>query len=158
MVTGVDICKTQILLAAGERLKLSQQDVRIMGHAIECRINAEDPEHNFRPSPGKINTWHVPGGMGIRVDTHAYAGYVMPPFYDSLVAKLIAHGKTRAEAIERMERALEEFIVEGIKTTISFHRQIMADEVFQSGNYDVKYVENLFQRLAAKRSAASGSH
>jgi len=157
-VLGLDLVKEQIRVARGEALDDLNPNFKLRGHALECRINAEDPEHNFRPSPGKINTWHVPGGMGIRVDTHAYAGYVMPPFYDSLVAKLIAHGKTRAEAIERMERALEEFIVEGIKTTISFHRQIMADEVFQSGNYDVKYVENLFQRLAAKRSAASGSH
>ncbi len=148
-VFGMDLVKEQIRVARGEKIEHLNPNFKMRGHAIECRINAEDPAHEFRPSPGRINTWHVPGGIGIRVDTHAYAGYTIPPFYDSLIAKLIAHGKNRAEAIERMERALDEFIVEGIHTTIPFHKKVMADPDFQSGNFDVRYVENFFKRMAS---------
>jgi len=148
-VLGLDLVKEQIRIARGEKIEHLNPNFKLRGHAIECRINAEDPAREFRPSPGKINTWHVPGGIGIRVDTHAYAGYTIPPFYDSLIAKLIAHGKNRAEAIERMERALDEFIVEGIHTTVPFHKKVMADPDFQSGNFDVRYVENFFKRMAS---------
>jgi acetyl-CoA carboxylase biotin carboxylase subunit len=110
-------------------------------HAIECRINAEDPYNDFRPSPGKITVWHMPGGHGIRVDTHAYAGYVVPPYYDSLVAKLVAVAQEREEAIRKMSRALEEFVIEGIKTTIPFHQKLMNDPEFIKGNYNTKFLE-----------------
>jgi acetyl-CoA carboxylase biotin carboxylase subunit len=146
-VYGLDLVKEQIRVARGERLDHINPNFKMRGHAIECRINAEDPANDFRPSPGTIKYLHVPGGIGIRVDTHAYAGYKIPPFYDSLIAKLIAYGKNRAEAIERMERALDEFIVEGVHTTIPFHQKVMADHDFQSGHFDTKYVENFFKRL-----------
>ncbi|MGH7496076.1 MAG: acetyl-CoA carboxylase biotin carboxylase subunit [bacterium] len=146
-VYGLDLVKEQIRVARGEKLQINP-NFKMRGHAIECRINAEDPGHEFRPSPGKIKTWHMPGGIGIRVDTHAYAGYVIPQFYDSLIAKLIAHGKNRAEAIERMERALDEFVVEGIHTTIPFHKKVMADPDFQSGNFDVKFVEHFLRKTS----------
>ncbi|MDZ7288676.1 MAG: acetyl-CoA carboxylase biotin carboxylase subunit [candidate division KSB1 bacterium] len=146
-VFGLDLVKEQIRIARGERLDHINPNFKMRGHAMECRINAEDPENDFRPSPGKITAFHVPGGPGIRVDTHVYAGYQIPPFYDSLIAKLITRGRTRAEAIERMERALEEFIIDGVHTTIPFHRKVMADPDFQSGNFDTKYVENFFKRL-----------
>jgi acetyl-CoA carboxylase biotin carboxylase subunit len=147
MVFGLDLVKEQIRVASGERIDHINPNFRMRGHAIECRINAEDPENDFRPSPGKITTLHVPGGIGIRVDTHAYAGYQIPPFYDSLVAKLISHGKSRAEAIERMERALDEFVFEGIKTTIPFHQRVMSYPVFREGNFDTKFVEHHFSKL-----------
>ncbi|MDZ7343003.1 MAG: acetyl-CoA carboxylase biotin carboxylase subunit [candidate division KSB1 bacterium] len=146
-VFGLDLVKEQIRVARGERLDHINPNFKMRGHAMECRINAEDPDNDFRPSPGRITAFHVPGGPGIRVDTHAYAGYVIPPFYDSLIAKLITRGRTRAEAIERMERALEEFIVEGIHTTIPFHQKVMADPDFQSGHFDTKYVERFFKKL-----------
>jgi len=111
-------------------------------HAIECRINAEDPRHNFRPSPGRIETLHFPGGFGVRVDTHAYDGYHIPPFYDSLVAKLIVKSKRREEAIEKAYHALDEFVVEGIHTTIPFHKKLMKDERFRSGNFDTTFIES----------------
>lgn len=147
MVFGLDLVKEQIRIASGEKIDHINPNFRMRGHALECRINAEDPEHEFRPSPGKISTLHVPGGIGIRVDTHAYAGYQIPPFYDSLVAKLIAHGKSRAEAIERMERALEEFVMEGIKTTIPFHQRVMSYPDFREGKFDTKFVEKHFEKL-----------
>jgi acetyl-CoA carboxylase biotin carboxylase subunit len=140
-VMGVDLLKMQIRTAAGERLKKTQ--VKPQWHAIECRINAEDPASGFRPSPGKITSLHFPGGFGVRVDTHAYAGYVIPPFYDSLIAKLIVKGKTREEAINKMYHALDEFIVEGIKTTIPFHKNLMLNDKFRSGNFDTKLIESL---------------
>jgi len=130
MVTGIDIIKEQIRLAAGEKLDLEQKSITCSGHAIECRINAENPESGFIPSPGMIHLYHPSGGPGIRVDSHVYNKYIVPPYYDSLIAKLIAHGRTRGEAIERMRRALDEFVIEGIKTTIPFHRKIMEDERF----------------------------
>ncbi|MBI4428785.1 MAG: acetyl-CoA carboxylase biotin carboxylase subunit [Ignavibacteriales bacterium] len=137
---GVDLLKMQIEVTAGERIKKARP--KPQWHAIECRINAEDPSHDFRPSPGKINTFHFPGGFGVRVDTHAYDGYHIPPHYDSLVAKLIVKSATRAEAIEKMYYALDEFVVEGIKTTIPFHKKLMRDEKFRSGHFDTKFVES----------------
>jgi len=154
MVTGVDLVKCQLLIAAGAWLadiipKIERKGVR--GHAIECRINAEHPE-KFTPSAGKIKTFHIPGGLGVRVDTAAYAEGVIPPYYDSLIAKLITHGKDRAEAIMRMKRALEMFIVEGIYTTIPLHQQIVEDEEFKAGHVDTKFMERLFARLQEKRA------
>ena len=144
-VTGIDLVKEQILVAAGEPMSFKQEDVKLSGHAIECRINAEDFEHNFRPSPGKVTYWYRPGGPGLRVDSHVYAGYTIPPYYDSMIGKLIAHGKDRAEAIRRMEIALEEMIVEGIKTTIPFHRLALASEKFRKGDLSTRFVEELLK-------------
>jgi acetyl-CoA carboxylase biotin carboxylase subunit len=140
MVSGVDLVKEQIRIAAGEKLGYTQDDIRFEGHAIECRITAEDPE-SFMPSPGRVNTFHAPGGLGVRVDSALYSGYSVPSNYDSLVAKLIVHGKTRAEAIARMRRALEEMVVDGIRTTIPLHQRIMADPEFQSGDYTIHWLE-----------------
>jgi len=154
MVTSLDLVKSQILLATGAKItdiipKVDRKGQR--GHAIECRINAEHPE-KFTPSAGKIKTFHIPGGLGVRVDTAAYAEGVIPPYYDSLIAKLITFGKDRAEAIMRMQRALEMFIVEGIHTTIPLHRRILADEEFRAGNIDTKYVERLLARIQEERT------
>ncbi len=154
MVTSLDLVKSQILLATGAKIteiipKVDRTGQR--GHAIECRINAEHPE-KFTPSAGKIKTFHIPGGLGVRVDTAAYAEGVIPPYYDSLIAKLITFGKDRAEAIMRMQRALEMFIVEGIHTTIPLHRRILADEEFRAGNIDTKYVERLLARIEEERN------
>ncbi len=140
MVTGIDIVKEQLKIAAGLPLSLRQEDVRIQGHAIECRINAEDPT-TFMPAPGKINWYHPPGGPGIRMDTHIYSTYSVPPFYDSLVGKLIAHGKDRAEAMGRMRNALHEIIIEGIKTNIPLHRDFMTDPHFIEGGTNIHYLE-----------------
>ncbi|MGE5138158.1 MAG: acetyl-CoA carboxylase biotin carboxylase subunit [Rudaea sp.] len=142
MVTGIDLVKSQIRLAAGERLEDVLGPVEFRGHAMECRINAEDPE-TFTPSAGRITAFRVPGGPGIRVDTAAYADAVVPPYYDSLVAKLIAHGADRAEAIARMQGALEGFVIEGIKTTIPLHKRILADPDFVAGNIDTHFLERL---------------
>jgi acetyl-CoA carboxylase, biotin carboxylase subunit len=144
-VTGIDLVKEQILVAAGEPMTFRQEDVKLNGHAIECRINAEDFERGFRPSPGKVTYWYRPGGPGLRVDSHVYAGYTIPPYYDSMIGKLIAHGKDRAEAIRRMEIALEEMIVEGIKTTIPFHRLALASEKFRKGDLSTRFVEELLK-------------
>jgi len=144
-VTGTDLVKEQIRVAAGEPLSLAQEDVEWRGHAIECRINAEDHEHDFRPSPGKITYWYKPGGPGLRIDSHVYAGYTVPPYYDSMIGKLIAHGKDRPEALRRMEIALDEMIVEGIRTTIPFHHLALRDPRFQSGDLDTHFVETLLK-------------
>jgi acetyl-CoA carboxylase biotin carboxylase subunit len=144
LVTGIDLVKEQIRLAAGEELGYDKNDVQILGHAIECRVNAEDPAKGFSPSPGKIELLVLPGGPGVRVDTHAYAGYTVPSFYDSLVAKVIvssAHG--RADAINKMERALSEFLIEGIKTTLPFHRKVMASEAFRKGDVCTNFIEKV---------------
>ena len=138
-VTGYDLVKAQIEIASGK--KLSAKKVKFQGHAIECRINAEDPEHDFRPSPGKITSLHFGGGPGIRIDSHIYAGYQIPPYYDSLIAKLIVHANTRDEAIVRMENALEECIIEGIHTTIPFQQAVMRNEKFRSGIFDTKFID-----------------
>jgi acetyl-CoA carboxylase biotin carboxylase subunit len=142
-VTSLDLVKEQIRVAAGEKLSVRQDEIEWRGHAIECRINAEDHEHGFRPSPGRITYWYKPGGPGIRVDSHVYAGYTVPPHYDSMVGKLITYGKDRPEALRRMEIALEEIIVEGIKTTIPFHRLAIRDARFQRGDVDTHFVEHL---------------
>ncbi|MBR8659210.1 MULTISPECIES: acetyl-CoA carboxylase biotin carboxylase subunit [Brevibacillus] len=141
LVTGIDLIKEQILVAAGQPLSFSQDDVKLNGWAIECRINAENPAKNFMPSPGRINNYLAPGGFGVRVDSAAYAGYTIPPYYDSMIAKLIVWGKDRQEAIERMKRALGEFVVDGITTTIPFHLKVMDHEVFISGEFDTKFLD-----------------
>jgi len=143
-VFGTDLIKRQIEIAAGKKFNWDKK-YKMRGHAIECRINAEDPAKGFRPSPGKITSFHVPGGPGVRVDTHAYAHYVIPPFYDSLVAKLITHGKDREEAILRMNRCLEEFVIEGIASTIPFHQRVVNHQKFVDGDFDTKFVEHLQQ-------------
>lgn len=140
MVTLADIVRNQIMIATGENLGYVQEDVQIVGHSIECRINAEDPV-KFTPSPGKITAFNIPGGPGVRVDTAVYPGYVVPPYYDSMIAKLIVHARTRDLAIARMQRALDMMVVEGIKTTIPLHQKIMADERFRSGNFSTKFME-----------------
>jgi acetyl-CoA carboxylase biotin carboxylase subunit len=141
LVTGVDLIREQIRVAAGERLRFRQEDIRQRGSAIECRINAEDPANDFRPSPGLIRTWRPPGGPGVRLDTHVVAGYRVPPNYDSMVAKLLVHQPTRAEAITVMRRALREFVVEGIHTTIPIHQQILDTPEFVEGRVDTKFIE-----------------
>jgi len=140
-VTGVDLIKEQIKAAAGEILTFKQEDITINGWAIECRINAENPAKNFLPSPGKIEFYLAPGGYGVRVDSAAYPGYVISPFYDSMIAKLIVWGKTREEAITRMQRALDEFAIEGISTTIPFHLKLLDNELFKKGEFDTKFLE-----------------
>ncbi len=140
MITGIDIVKTQILVAAGEKLPFRQKDVSFRGHAIECRINAEHP-FKFTPSPGRITSWHVPGGPGIRVDSHVYHGYFVPPYYDSLIAKVIAYGDTRDQAIARMRIALSEMIVEGIQTNLPLHQELMLDTSFMRGGTSIHYLE-----------------
>jgi acetyl-CoA carboxylase biotin carboxylase subunit len=142
-VTGIDLVRYQILLAMGEPLQHSQSDIQIKGHAIECRINAEDPFDDFRPSPGRIEMYYQPGGRGVRVDTHAYAGYTIPPTYDSMIGKLITTGKDRRDAIDRMSRALGEYMITGIKTTISFQQAIMQDPNFRRGVFSTSFVEQL---------------
>jgi acetyl-CoA carboxylase biotin carboxylase subunit len=140
MVTGIDLVKEQIRVAAGRPLSFSQDQIRITGHSIECRVNAECPD-KFTPSPGTITAFNPPGGPGVRVDTAAYTQYVIPPYYDSMIAKLIVHAETRPEAIRRMQRALDEFIVEGVKTTIPMHKKILEDPDFQQGNISTKFME-----------------
>jgi acetyl-CoA carboxylase biotin carboxylase subunit len=140
-VTGIDLVREQIRIAAGEPLRFRQKEIVHRGCAIECRINAEDPAADFRPSPGQITLWQPPGGPGVRLDTHAAAGYRVPPNYDSLVAKLLVHQPTRAEAIATMKRALDEFGVEGIKTTIPLHREIMNHQAFVEGRVDTTFIE-----------------
>jgi acetyl-CoA carboxylase biotin carboxylase subunit len=142
MVTGIDLVREQIRIAAGEKLGFSQQDITMQGHAIECRINAEDPSRNFAPCPGTVDDFHVPGGFGTRVDTHVYSGYTVSPYYDSMIGKLIVHGRDRNDAIRRIERALEEFVVGGIKTTLPFHLVLVRSEAFRTGEFDTKFVEN----------------
>lgn len=141
MITGVDLIKEQLKVASGETLDLKQEDIKVDGWSIECRINAENPAKNFMPSPGKVTMYLPPGGFGVRVDSAVYPGYSIPPFYDSMVAKLIVHADTREEAVARMKRALDEFVVEGVDTTIPFHSRLMDHEVFQSGDFDTKFLE-----------------
>ncbi|WP_211444823.1 acetyl-CoA carboxylase biotin carboxylase subunit [Collimonas humicola] len=141
MITGIDIVQEQIRIAAGEKLRFRQRDIQLTGHAIECRINAEDP-FKFTPSPGKILSWHAPGGPGIRVDSHAYAGYFVPPHYDSMVGKVISYGASREQAIKRMQIALSEMVVEGIQTNIQLHRELMIDARFIEGGTNIHYLEH----------------
>jgi acetyl-CoA carboxylase, biotin carboxylase subunit len=147
LVTGIDIIRDQILIASGDRLPHLQSDIQFRGHAMECRINAEDPV-THKPCPGKIKTWHAPGGPGVRIDTAAYAEYIIPPYYDSLIAKLVVHGATRDEAINRMDRALDMFVIEGVKSTIPLHRQILRRPEFRSGDISTKFLEQMQDRRA----------
>ena len=149
LITGVDLVKEQLRIAAGEPLSYRQEDVKLNGHAFECRINAEDPV-NFTPSPGKIERFHAAGGPGIRVDTHIYDGYVVPPYYDSMIGKLIAHGSSRESALARMRTALDEIIVEGISTNIGLHQKLFQDSSFQAGGTNIHYLE---KKMAADKNA-----
>ncbi|HKE46301.1 MAG TPA: acetyl-CoA carboxylase biotin carboxylase subunit [Steroidobacteraceae bacterium] len=146
MVTGIDVVKTQLTIASGEAITFTQNDIEMRGHAIECRINAEDPK-GFIPSPGPVRLWHAPGGPGIRVDSHVYSGYTVPPYYDSMIGKIIAHGDSRESAIARMRNALAEMVVEGIKTNIPLHQEIFNHAAFRSGGLDIHYLE---RRLGLK--------
>jgi acetyl-CoA carboxylase biotin carboxylase subunit len=145
-VTGIDIVKAQLRIAGGERLQWTQNDIVIRGHAIECRINAEDPK-GFIPSPGPVKLFHAPGGPGIRVDSHLYSGYTVPPFYDSMIGKVIAYGEDRDTAIARMKNALSEMVIEGIKTNIPLHQEIFNHAAFKAGGLDIHYLE---RRLGIK--------
>ena len=145
MVTNIDIIKEQIKITAGEKLSFQQDDVKFNGHAIECRINAEDPQNHFIPSPGKIETLNLPGGPNVRVDTHIYQDYTISPYYDSMLAKLIVHGSNRRETINSMKRALDEFIIEPIKTTIPFHKQVLNNQSFKDGKFSTHFIENLLK-------------
>jgi acetyl-CoA carboxylase biotin carboxylase subunit len=153
LVTGVDLVKAQLRIAAGEKLKdILPQKIEMRGHSIECRINAEHPE-KFTPSAGKITAFNVPGGFGVRVDTAQYAEGVVPPYYDSMIAKLIVHGRDRNEAISRMSRALGMFVVQGIHTTIPLHQLIMQDEDFRAGRFDTKFMERFFEKQKQAKTA-----
>lgn len=152
-ITGIDIVQEQIRIAAGEKLRQRQRDIEFRGHAIECRINAEDPA-KFTPSPGRITAWHAPGGPGVRVDSHSYSGYLVPPNYDSMIGKIITYGATREQAIQRMRIALSEVVIEGILTNVPLHRELMLDANFIEGGTSIHYLE---QRLAAKKAALGQS-
>jgi acetyl-CoA carboxylase biotin carboxylase subunit len=156
MITGVDIVQLQIRVAAGERLPIRQRDVALRGHAIECRINAEDP-YRFTPSPGRITSFHMPGGPGIRVDSHAYNGYFVPPYYDSLVGKIIAYGDTREQAIARLAVALSETVIEGIRTNVPLHQALLADAAFLRGGCSIHYLEQKIAQLARGQEPAAGA-
>jgi acetyl-CoA carboxylase biotin carboxylase subunit len=149
MITGIDIVQEQIRIAFGEKLRFRQKDVQFRGHAIECRVNAEDP-FKFIPSPGRITAWHMPGGPGVRVDSHAYDGYFVPPNYDSMIGKIITYGATREQAIARMRIALSEMVVDGILTNVPLHRELMMDANFVEGGTSIHYLEH---RLAERAKA-----
>lgn len=150
-VTGIDLVKEQIRIAAGDRLSYRQEDVRLTGHAIECRVNAENPEEGFRPSPGTITDMHLPGGQGIRIDSAVYSGYTIPSCYDSMIAKLIVWGRDRKEAIRKMQSALGEMIIEGIDTNVDYQYEIMNSPDFLSGNIDIGFIEDMERDLRKKR-------
>jgi len=150
MITGIDIVQEQIKIAAGQKLSFRQRDVIFRGHAIECRLNAEDP-FKFTPSPGRIQSWHMPGGPGIRVDSHAYSGYMVPPNYDSMIGKLIAYGATREQAIRRMRIALSEMVIDGIQTNVPLHRELMLDSKFVEGGTSIHYLEQRLEEQSATR-------
>jgi acetyl-CoA carboxylase biotin carboxylase subunit len=150
MVTGLDLLKEQLRVAAGEALSFRQEDVVMKGHAIECRINAEDPENNFAPAPGTVVNFHPPGGPGVRVDTHVYSGYKIPPFYDSMIAKIITYGADRDEAIRRMRRALDECVIDGVPSTLGFHAKIMQHPRFLSGKFSTHFLEEEDWRSAGR--------
>jgi acetyl-CoA carboxylase biotin carboxylase subunit len=140
MISGIDIVREQIRIAAGAPLSFGQEDVKFSGHAIECRINAETPD-TFVPAPGRVRDYHPPGGLGVRVDSALYAGYSVPPYYDSLISKLIVHGNTRNECLMRLRRALEEYVIDGVETTIPLHRRLIAESDFVNGSYDIHWLE-----------------
>jgi acetyl-CoA carboxylase biotin carboxylase subunit len=152
MICGVDLVREQIRVAAGLPLGYGQEEIRFNGHAIECRITAEDPD-TFLPTPGKVTTYHAPGGLGVRVDSALYAGYTVPPYYDSLVAKLIVHGADRTMALMRLRRALEEFVIDGIATTLPLHRRIVEDAEFCAGDYTIHWLERFVARGRVAESA-----
>jgi acetyl-CoA carboxylase biotin carboxylase subunit len=157
MITGIDIVKEMIRVAAGATLSVKQRDIALNGHAIECRINAEDPERNFMPQAGLVETFVPPGGLGVRVDTHVRSGYRIPPNYDSMIGKLIVHAPTRAEAIARMRSALKEFRIAPIRTTIPLHRRIMDSKQFIDADFDIHYIERMLkQHETAGESNAVG--
>ena len=145
-VTGIDLVKTQIRIANGEKLGITQDDIKLRGHSIECRINAECPEKNFRPCPGTITALYTPGGPGVRVDSAVYQGYTITPYYDSMISKLIVHGNTREEAIKKMSWALSEFIVGGIDTNIEFQLELIRNSTFEKGTYDVGFIEKFLEK------------
>lgn len=145
MITGMDLIKEQIRVAAGEKLSITQKDVKIEGHSIECRINAENPDKNFAPSPGRIESMHLPGGNGVRIDTHIYEDYTVSPFYDSMLLKLIVHGKTRQEAIAKMRSALGEIVIEGVDTNIDFNYEIINNPYFIDADIDTSFIEKQFK-------------
>lgn len=147
MITGIDIVRTQILVAAGEKLPFTQRQIQLNGHAIECRVNAEDP-YKFTPSPGRITAWHAPGGPGVRVDSHAYTNYMVPPNYDSMIGKVIVHADTREQALARMSSALSEVVIEGIKTNVPLHRELMVDASFVAGGTNIHYLEDWLSKRA----------
>jgi acetyl-CoA carboxylase biotin carboxylase subunit len=146
MISGLDIVQLQIRIACGEKLPIKQRDVHLKGHAIECRINAEDP-YKFTPSPGRITSFHVPGGPGIRVDSHVYHGYFVPPYYDSLLGKIIAYGDTREQAIARLNIALSETVIEGIRTNIPLHQELLHDAAFLRGGTSIHYLEEKLAKI-----------
>ena len=146
-VTGIDLVQMQLRIAQGEALPFTQEDIQVKGHAIECRINAENPELDFRPSPGTIEALHIPGGPGVRIDSAVYQGYTIPPYYDSMIAKLIVHAPTRPEAIMKMRWALAEFIVEGIDTNIDFQLRLLKNPAFESGDYDNSFLTAYLEQL-----------
>ena len=156
LVTGIDLIREQIRVAAGEPLSVEQSDIQMRGHAIECRVNAEDPDHDFAPAAGKLDTYLAPGGPWTRVDSHCYPGWTVSPFYDSLIAKLIVWAPDRPSAIERMDRALGEFVVEGrgVKTTIPFHRRVLAHPRFRAGDVTTDFVEQMMSEQTAVAMAA----
>ena len=145
MISGFDLVKEQINVASGKKLSIKQKDIKFIGHSIECRINSEDPK-TFVPNAGRVETYHVPGGLGIRVDSALYSGYMIPPNYDSLISKLIVHGNTREEAIMRLRRALKEYIIEGVKTTLPLHEEIIYNKAFVTGKYDIRWLENYLSK------------
>jgi acetyl-CoA carboxylase biotin carboxylase subunit len=147
MVTGIDIVKEQIKIAAGEKLSIKQEDVILKGHSIECRINAEDPKQGFRPSPGKIDLLHVPGGHGVRFDSFVYSGYSIPPYYDSMMGKMIVHGDTREDAIKKMKATLEEFVIKGVKSNQDFCYMILNDQDYVKGNFDTGFIVKKIDEL-----------
>ncbi len=150
MISNIDLVREQILVASGEKLDFTQEDIVLRGHAIECRINAENPEKDFMPNPGQITGYVTPGGFGVRVDSHAYQDYKIPPYYDSMIGKLICWGRTRNEARRRMYRALKEYVITGVETTIPFHQDIIEDEVFMSGNFNTSFIEDFYKRKGKK--------
>jgi acetyl-CoA carboxylase biotin carboxylase subunit len=153
MITGIDLVNEQIKIAAGSPLSIAQEDVRIQGAAIECRVNAEHPG-TFMPSPGRISYFHPPGGLGVRVDSAAYQGYVIPPYYDSLIGKLIVHGRNRTEAMMRLRRALDEFVVDGVETTLPLYRTLVRNLDVQNGQYDIHWLEGFLNSDEAKADRA----
>jgi acetyl-CoA carboxylase biotin carboxylase subunit len=151
MITGIDLVRAQILVASGEKLSFTQEDIQFRGHAIECRINAEDPE-TFFPSPGKVTSYHTPGGLGVRIDSHLYNGYSVPPHYDSLVSKLIVFGDTRQQAIQRVNRALREYVIGGISTNIPLHQKLCTLPAMASGDYNIHWLEEWLAQQAAEKN------